>query len=117
MQTSINNWKYWQHQISNSELKDNFKIGSMFKWKSGGLTIKSILQEIETYKCIAWTGKAIGSKARHIWKFESNEKGTVVTTQESMEGWLVDILKIIMPNFLEKSLTIWLKNLKRKAES
>jgi hypothetical protein len=40
----------------------------------------------------------------------------MLTTEESMEGWLVSILKIIMPKFLEGSLDTWVQNLKGKAE-
>ena len=39
-----------------------------------------------------------------------------MTTEESMEGWLISILKPLMPGFLDKSLDVWLKTLKNKAE-
>jgi hypothetical protein len=43
--------------------------------------------------------------------------GTLVTTEESMSGWLVSILKLLAPGFLDKSLDGWLHDLKNKAEA
>jgi len=42
--------------------------------------------------------------------------GTLVTTEESMKGWLISTLKPRMPGFLDKSLDVWVKNLENKAE-
>jgi hypothetical protein len=66
---------------------------------------------------IGWTGKALGTRASHIWILKPHNDGTLLTTEESMESWLVSILKLIMPKFLERSLDTWLQSLKSKAES
>jgi uncharacterized protein YndB with AHSA1/START domain len=114
--TDINAWKEWQPDISRSNFDGVLSNGSIFIWNSGGFTITSTLQEIVPQERIAWTGKALGSQARHIWTLKPQAGGTLVTTEESMEGWLISIMKILMPNFLDKSLDVWVKALKNKAE-
>jgi uncharacterized protein YndB with AHSA1/START domain len=116
IQTDINAWKEWQPDISKSQIEDVFSTGAIFRWTSGGFAVTSTLQEVVPQERIAWTGKALGSQARHIWTFKLQTGGTLVTTEESMEGWLISILKPLMPNFLDKSLYVWVKALKHRAE-
>jgi hypothetical protein len=66
---------------------------------------------------IGWTGRALGTQAKHIWAFQPQEEGTLVTTEESMDGWFVRVLKIVMPTFLDDSLDVWLQSLKQQAEA
>ncbi len=114
--TDISKWSEWHSEISSVEFTESLETGSQFRWKSGGLAIKSTIQTVEKNKKIVWTGKSIGSQAIHVWKFKEKQNGTLVITEESMEGWLVQILKITMPKFLEKSLNSWLEELKNKVE-
>jgi uncharacterized protein YndB with AHSA1/START domain len=116
IQTDINSWKDWQPDISRAQLYGDLTVGSVFRWTSGGLAITSMLQEVEPGRRIAWTGHALGSNAKHIWIFRPQDDGTLVTTEESMEGWLIRLLKPLMPRFLEQSLDVWLSSLKTKAE-
>ena len=115
--TDINSWNTWQPGITLSKLEVPLIVGAMFQWKSGGITINSTVQIVEPNEQIGWTGKSIGTQARHIWTLKSYKDGTLLTSEESMEGWLVKVLKVLMPKFLEDSLDVWLQNLKKQAES
>ena len=114
--TDINNWSQWQPGVDMAKLAGPLATDSIFQWKSGGLTITSTIQIVEPNQQIGWTGKALGTRASHIWMLKGHNDGTMLTTEESMEGWLISILKLIMPKFLEKSLDTWLQSLKSKAE-
>ena len=116
IQTNINSWKDWQPDIRRAQLNGALTAGSVFRWTSGGLSVTSTLQEVEPKRRVAWTGQAFGSNAKHIWEFRPQGNGTQVTTEESMEGWLILLLKPLMPRFLEQSLDVWLSSLKTKAE-
>ena len=116
IQTNINSWKDWQPDISRAQLIGALTVGSVFRWTSGGFAVTSTLQEVEPKRRIAWTGEAFGSNAKHIWILRPQGDGTLVTTEESMEGWLILLLKPLMPRFLEQSLDVWLSSLKTKAE-
>ena len=114
--TAINDWSQWQPSIDMAKLGGTIAEGSIFQWKSGGLTITSTIQFVEPDQQIGWTGKALGTRASHIWMLNPHDDGTMLTTEESMEGWLVSILKLVTPKFLERSLDTWLQSLKIKAE-
>jgi hypothetical protein len=114
--TAVNDWCQWHPGIDSAKLEGPLATGSSFQWKSGGLTITSTVQIVEPNQQIGWTGKALGTRARHIWMLRGHNDGTILTTEESMEGWLISILKFIMPNFLERSLDTWLQSLKIEAE-
>ncbi len=117
IQSDINGWKDWQTDISKSQLNGALMAGSVFKWTSGGFAVTSTLQEVVPQQRISWSGKAFGSFAKHVWMFKPQNGGTLVVTEESMEGWLIALLKPFMPGFLDKSLEVWTKNLKRRVES
>jgi uncharacterized protein YndB with AHSA1/START domain len=116
VQTDVNAWKDWQPDISKSQLIGPLAVNSVFKWRSGGFVVTSTIQEVVPQQRIAWTGRALGSKAMHIWIIKPEKNGTLVNTEESMEGWLISLLKPLMPGFLNKSLDVWLESLKAKAE-
>jgi hypothetical protein len=103
--------------ITASKLESPLAVGSVFRWRSGGLNVTSTVQVLDPNDLIGWTGESLGAQAKHIWKFIAQENGTLVTTEESMEGWSVGLLKILMPRFLDNSLDTWLRNLKTQAES
>jgi uncharacterized protein YndB with AHSA1/START domain len=103
IQTDIDNWSRWQTAITASKLRSPLAIGSIFRCRSGGLNVTSTVQVIEPNHLIAWTGRSLGAQARHIWRFREQQNGTLVTTEESMEGWSVRLLKLFMPKFLDNS--------------
>jgi len=116
IQSDINGWKNWQTDITRSQLDGELKPSVIFKWASGKFTITSTIQEVVPQQRLAWSGKSLGSFAKHIWMFKPQNGGTLVTTEESMEGWLISILKPFAHGFLDKSLELWMQNLKKKAE-
>lgn len=114
--TNIDGWSRWHPGITSASLEGPLTKGSVFQWKSGGTAITSTIQLVEPNRQIGWTGKTLGAHAIHIWSFEPHQVGTMLTTEESMEGWLVRILKVLMPDSLDDSLRTWLQSLKREAE-
>jgi hypothetical protein len=114
--TDIDAWVQWQRSISSARALAPLAVGSSFEWKSGGLTIVSTIQTLELNRSISWTGVAIGTQANHTWTLQAKNGGTLVITEESMNGWLVSLLKLFTPLFLEKSLETWLHDLQKRAE-
>ena len=116
IQTDINNWSRWQPGITASKLDGPLAVGSVFRWKSGGLNVTSTIQVVVPGQVIGWTGRSLGAHAKHIWTLTPQNNGTLVTTEESMQGWSIQMLKLVSPRFLDNSLYAWLQNLKTKAE-
>jgi uncharacterized protein YndB with AHSA1/START domain len=114
--SEIDRWSSWQPDISTARLIGPLAPGSTFRWKSAGTGIFSTIAEVDPPRRIAWTGRAMGAKAKHVWMLEPQGSGTVVTTQESFEGLVVWLLKKRMQRLLDESLSKWLARLKEAAE-
>ena len=112
----IDQWSDWHKDVESPKLTGLFQQGSSFDWKSGGLTIHSTLHTVIPNSKIGWSGKAFGAFAIHNWTFNKKNGYTEVHVEESMEGWLVAMLREKFQSGLEKSLDRWLLNLKREAE-
>ncbi|QLE59177.1 SRPBCC family protein [Nostoc sp. TCL26-01] len=114
--TDINHWHLWYPNVSESKLEGSLQPTSIFRWKSNGTAIVSTLEEVEDQRRISWTGKAFGTQAIHIWILEPQEKGVLVRTEESFDGWLIVLLRSMMQTMLDTSLKSWLDYLKQTAE-
>lgn len=112
----INSWNKWNSSISVSSLDQPLQVGAQFFWKSGGMAIRSTIQEIAPHERLSWTGKAFGSSAHHVWKLSIENGTTFVSTTETMDGWLVRLLKPWIQKTVEHSLETWLQALKRHTE-
>ena len=114
--SDIDHWTDWYSDVKDTKLSGPFRKGSSFDWKSGGLTIHSTLHTVVSGQKIGWSGKAFGAFAIHNWSFIEYDGKTIVSVEESMEGWLVSLLRNTFQKGLENSLQIWLKNLKVQSE-
>lgn len=114
--TNIDRWPGWNPDISNAKLNGQLIPGTTFDWKSGGTKIHSKLHTVQPFKKFGWTGKAMGSLAIHNWILIKNDDGTEVLVEESMDGFLVKLLKGMMQKTLDKSSASWLQHLKTESE-
>ena len=112
MQTDIENWPKWQKEVTFAKLDGDLRPGTTFKWKAMGVNITSVLQEVVENESIGWSGRSIGMRAAHIWRFERQGNGTKVITEESLSGWLPRLIKLFKPEFLDESLSKALRTLK-----
>lgn len=112
----IDRWPAWQKEIPSIKLNGPLQTGTTFDWKNKGLTIHSTLHTVDSLHKIGWSGTAFGSFAIHNWTFTAKGNTTEVAVDESMEGWLVWLLKGTFQTALDNSLTSWLAALKTAAE-
>lgn len=114
--SGIDRWPTWVRSITKAKLEGKLTPSASFRWKSNGLWINSTLKLVEPGAKLAWTGKAAGMTAIHIWELHDHEDGGIlVKTSESMEGFLAKLL--MSPAKLERSLSDWLEDLKCAAEN
>lgn len=109
----FNSWPDWNEEIKSIEIEE-VKVGSVFKWNINGSSIKSTIRQIKEKELISWTGTAMGIKAIHVWKFEADGNQTIVTTEESIQGFLTVFFG---HQKLHSSLLNWLDQLRKKAEN
>lgn len=114
--TDIDGWSRWNPDISRSRLRSSLGVGGVFLWKAGGVPIASKIQAYVPERMIEWTGRALGIRARHVWHLKWERAETLVLAEESMDGWLVRLLRPWMGRKLERSHERWLAALKRECE-
>jgi uncharacterized protein YndB with AHSA1/START domain len=114
--TDVESWTKWNNKIKKTQIDEELKIESEFIWTSGGAKITSKVYIFDSYKTLGWTGKTFGARAIHNWHFEKVEGGTKITVEESMEGWLISLMKKKMNIILEEDMMFWLEQLKIESE-
>lgn len=112
----IGRWHEWNPKVQSAHLKGPLAVGSVLEWRSGGASIVSTLRSVRPMRTIAWSGKALGAQAHHIWTFERRGKATLVITQESLDGWWPRLLPRLTRTMLHSTLRSWLQHLKQRAE-
>ncbi len=114
--SDVEKWNDWNVKIKKVRIDDELKLSSEFTWVSGGAKIKSKVHTYDFNKTLGWTGKTFGARAIHNWYFEETVNGTKITVEESMEGWLIGLMKKKMNSMLERDMTLWLEELKTESE-
>lgn len=114
--TNIDNWNEWNERIKKPTLQGDLEVGGKFTWKINGSKIKSIIHSISLNKILGWEGKTFGASAIHNWYLEPTENGTKVRVEESMEGWIINLMKKQMNEKLADDMKYWLKQLKEESE-
>jgi uncharacterized protein YndB with AHSA1/START domain len=114
--TGINQWPDWQNDISSSRLNGKLEAGTSFDWKSGGLSIHSVLHTVNPEKKIGWSGKSLGIFAIHNWTLINIDGKTEVHVEESMEGWPARLFKKPLNKTLDNGMQVWLDLLKKESE-
>ena len=112
----IDRWPTWNRLVQQAVLSGPFQPGSVFKWKSKGLTVISTLQEVTPNQRLTWTGKALGTRAVHTWEIVKTDNGVVLHTAESFDGWLPQLMPKTMQRTLDETLPAWLSAIKSAAE-
>ena len=114
--TNIQSWGKWNERIKKPKLKGNLEVGSSFTWKTNGSKINSKIHSYTPKRILGWKGKTFGVSAIHNWYLESTENGTKVVVEESMEGWIINLMKKKMNEKLAEDMLYWLKQLKKESE-
>jgi hypothetical protein len=115
--SDIERWPQWNALVQTAVLDGPLHPGSVFKWKSKGLTIVSTLQEVAPNQRLTWTGKAFGTQAIHRWEIEPTDQGVLLRTEESFDGWLPRLMPKTMQRTLDETLPSWLQAIKSNAET
>lgn len=115
--TNFESWPSWNKSVSKIQLNGPVKVGTSFVWVAGGSKIFSRLEEVDALKRLAWSGKTLGIRAVHVWKFEKKDEGTHVHTEESFDGFIVRLFPGLMKKMLAKALDQGVTALKTEAES
>jgi hypothetical protein len=104
VQTNIGEWSRWNPEVRRVDVCGPLAPGTEFRWKTGGSSIVSTLEEVEAKRRIAWTGRTLGIRAAHVWTFTEQDGGVLVRTEESFDGLLVRLFATPMRRMLASTL-------------
>lgn len=114
-------WPDWYANSANVEILEgpgpDLKEGTLFRWKTFGITIESTVLECVPDERIAWEAHAFGIDVYHAWVLQPSAKGCLVVTEETQHGWLARLGTIFMPNRMHKYHQLWLEGLENKARA
>jgi uncharacterized protein YndB with AHSA1/START domain len=114
--TGIGEWPSWNPDVKSVSMQDSVSQGSQFRWQAGPGRITSTLEHVEPPRRVAWSGKAFGLKAMHLYVLESRNGTTLVRTEESYDGLVAHVFRARLQKTLEGALESGLRHLKIEAE-
>ncbi|WP_229399281.1 SRPBCC family protein [Micromonospora okii] len=117
LQTDIDRWPTWQHDIEEAHLAGPISAGSTVTWRTHGLSLTSVIGDLHPMRRIAWGGSGQGIDGIHVWTFDAVADGVRVHTAESWDGPPVIADPDGMRSALASSLTAWLAALTSVAET
>lgn len=112
----IDAWPAWNDAVTWVRSRQAPAVGATFDWKSQGFVVTSTLIDMKPATRLAWTGRAFGTRALHVWEIEPAERGVVVRSYESFSGWLPRLMPKTFQKKLDQTLPAWLATLRREAE-
>lgn len=113
-------WPSWYPNSRNVRFENppgpDLAGGTRFRWRTFGITIESIVEEYVPFERLAWTATASGLRAYHAWLIQSSSRGCQVLTEETQNGFLAWLQKLLLPTRMYHYHQIWLEQLKLMAE-
>lgn len=111
---NVSAWPEWNDEIKKVHC-EKVEEGAEFDWTIRHMHLRSKFQVIQEPTLMTWVGKSNFVKAIFVWELEASDEQTIVTVEESVEGFVVPIFN--NHTKLHDILVDWLKALKEKAES
>jgi len=114
--TDIEGWPRWNPDVYEASMDGPLEAGTRFRRKAGTGTITSVLQIVVPEQKTVWSGTPMGVHARHGWRLEPTQWGTLLTSEESWRGWSARLMHWRMAEALRGATGIGLHHLKAEAE-
>ena len=114
--SAIDEWPSWNPDVNSVELDGPVEPGTVFRWKAGSSSITSRLEVVDPPRGFAWTGKTMGIKAIHVFRFEAQDGNTLARSEESWEGLIATVLKGWSRRTLKQGIEHVLSHLKAESE-
>ncbi len=112
----IKNWTKWQKAVTETIVGEIIQEGTVFKWKSGGLSFKSKIHTSKPNTEFGWTGTTVGASAIHNWTFIEKGNITIVVIEESLQGLFPGLFSGYFQKKLDSGVLANLFELKTESE-
>jgi Polyketide cyclase / dehydrase and lipid transport len=109
-------WPMWNPDVDSVTLNGPVAKGTIFRWKAGPTRLVSTLQRVDRPRALGWTGRTMGVRAIHLWRFEPRPGGAVASMEESFDGAVAKLLRRRLQRQLDETTAKGLQALKAAAE-
>jgi hypothetical protein len=116
VQADPTDWPRWNPDVQRVDFPGPLASGTEFRWKAGGVRIVSRLEAVDPPRELGWTGRSLGLRAVHVWRFEEAEGGTRVETEESFSGVPARLFAVMLRRTVASSLDTSLRALREECE-
>jgi Polyketide cyclase / dehydrase and lipid transport len=114
--TAIDRWPAWNPDVKSVWIDSPVAEGVTFRWKAGPGTITSRIEHLDRPRLVVWSGRTLGIRAIHVWRFEARDGNTLARTEESYDGLVARVLRRSLQKMLDTALTDGAGYLKTEAE-
>jgi uncharacterized protein YndB with AHSA1/START domain len=114
--SDLPNWPTWNADVRSMSMQGPLEPGTEFRWRSGPASVRSELQVVDPPREIAWTGTTMGIHAVHVFRFQPEDEGTLVRSEESFSGPIPRVLRSYSRRILQRGIDGILVALKAEAE-
>lgn len=114
--SNIEAWPSWNPDVKTATLQGPLAVGSVFRWRAGGVSLTSTLGAVDPPRELSWSGRAMGIRAIHTFRFEPNDGGTLARSEESWAGLVPTLLRGYSRRTLDRGIRSVLRLLKDEAE-
>lgn len=115
----VTEWPSWYPHAANVRVTEGEKIlrlGSVFRWKTMGVTVTTTVMEFEPARSLAWKATSPVSRAFHRWYFApADGGGCVISTEETESGLGPRLLASRLKGDLLRVHQDWLEQLVKRA--
>lgn len=111
--TNVNAWPNWNKEIKMATC-EKVTVDGAFEWQVRLSHFKSRFHVVDSPNTLSWTGKSKWVKSIFVWNLEASDSQTIVTVEESLEGFIVPVFN--NHSKLHNILIDWLHALKQEAE-
>ena len=116
LMADIERWPAWNPDVRSVTMRGPLAEGTVFRWKAGPATIESTLRRVERPRVLGWSGRTMGIRAMHVWRFNPSDGRTTASMEESFDGLVARLLRTRLQRQLVASTAHGLQALKAAAE-
>ncbi|MDR2852299.1 MAG: SRPBCC domain-containing protein [Burkholderiaceae bacterium] len=104
-------WPQWYANAHDVRIDGASRLGPgvPFRWRSFGVSLVSRIEEWVPQQRLAWTAFGSGISCYHAWLIEPLEHGCRVRTEETQNGLVARLGRIIFPGRMERWHQRWLE--------
>jgi len=113
-------WPEWYDNSSDVRLPESardLELGMQFSWRTFGVSLVSVVEELVPGQRIAWRARCFGLLAYHAWLITPTSGGCSILTEETQYGALARLGQLLMPKRMHAGHDRWLNGLDRVAKT